>query len=76
MARKGAKHLILLTRSGAKRDVAKECVAMLNKMGVQVAAPPCDVSSLEALTNVLRECEKTMPPVKGCIHMSTAGKVR
>ena len=76
MANRGAKNLILLSRSGASRDSAKQLVEDLEAAKVKVATPPCDVSDLESLTEVLRDCLTTMPPVKGCIQGSMVLKVR
>ncbi|KAI1342766.1 hypothetical protein F5Y15DRAFT_428725 [Xylariaceae sp. FL0016] len=68
MARRGAKHLILPSRSGpntqARQDVLEELIAE----GVSVAAPKCDVSSKADLSSALEECSRTMPPIKGCIN--------
>lgn len=75
MVRRGAKYLILLSRSGSTRDTAKELLSELEAEGVQVAAPQCDVTSAEALKQVLDDCSKTMPPVKGCIQGSMVLKV-
>lgn len=68
MARKGAKHLIVLSRSGAASQAAAEVVDELSKQGITVAAPKCDVSSADSISEVLDEYAKTMPPVRGCIN--------
>ncbi|KAF2706215.1 ketoacyl-synt-domain-containing protein [Pleomassaria siparia CBS 279.74] len=68
MAGKGAKNLILLSRSGAASDAAQSLVRELRDMGVQVEAPACDVSSLESLRSVLEYCAQKMPPIVGCIQ--------
>ncbi|KAE9365744.1 BcPKS1, polyketide synthase [Stipitochalara longipes BDJ] len=68
MATRGAKYLILLSRSGPKIDAAIKLVEKLQHMGVSVATPKCDVSSAENLSSVLSECAKTMPPIQGCIQ--------
>lgn len=71
MANKGAKHLILLSRSGSDSLKAAEVVAELRQRGINVKVPKCDVSSKAALSAVLRECA-TMPPIKGCINSAMA----
>lgn len=75
MANRGARNLILLSRSGANRDSAKELVRDLEAAKVKVATPPCDVSNLESLVRVLQECMTHMPPIKGCIQGSMVLKV-
>ncbi|KAI0169915.1 hypothetical protein GGR52DRAFT_592520 [Hypoxylon sp. FL1284] len=67
MADKGARNLLLLSRSGSTSAAAAETVAELRRRGVRVAAPPCDVSSEASLSAALRDHRSSMPPVKGCI---------
>ena len=68
MAGRGAKNLILLSRSGPKRDAARTLIEELSALGVRVEAPPCDVTDPVSLQSVLDSCTKTMPPIKGCIQ--------
>ncbi|KAN0087204.1 hypothetical protein V8E54_000892 [Elaphomyces granulatus] len=69
MASRGAKNLILLSRSGNVKDSSMELVGDLEGMGVRVATPRCDVSDVESLKNALNEClSNGMPPVKGCFQ--------
>ncbi|KAL8735004.1 MAG: hypothetical protein Q9166_001129 [cf. Caloplaca sp. 2 TL-2023] len=68
MASRGAQHLILLSRSGPKSDPAKELLIELRSQGVQVEAPPCNISDAASLSHVLGGCAKLMPPIKGCIQ--------
>ena len=68
LAKNGAKHLILLSRSGPASDAAKEVVAQLKADGVDVYAPPCDISKEDRLKDVIKHAEANMPPIKGVIH--------
>ncbi|KAI1812332.1 hypothetical protein GGS20DRAFT_28144 [Poronia punctata] len=68
MASLGARHLVLLSRSGLKSDAAKDLAAKLEKDGVEVYAPPCDVSDVETVNKVFKHVQANMPPIKGCIH--------
>ncbi|KAI0133842.1 putative polyketide synthase [Xylariales sp. AK1849] len=68
MVDRGAKHLIVPSRSGATSKAAAKLVAELMARGVNVVAPKCDVSSETSLATVLAECRRTMPPIKGCIN--------
>ncbi|KAF5639068.1 polyketide synthase [Fusarium sp. NRRL 52700] len=70
MTSRGAKNLILLSRSGTTRPAAQELMKELEEAGVTASAPQCDVSDRAALERVLSECAKTMPPIKGCIQGS------
>lgn len=68
MVDRGARHLILPSRSGAASAAASELVSELTGRGVHVVAPRCDVSCEESLARVLAECAETMPPIRGCIN--------
>ncbi|KAF4334054.1 polyketide synthase [Fusarium beomiforme] len=70
MTSRGAKNLILLSRSGTTRPAAQKLIKDLAAAGVTVSAPQCDVSDRAALERVLDDCAKTMPPIKGCIQGS------
>ncbi|KAH9897410.1 fatty acid synthase S-acetyltransferase [Xylariomycetidae sp. FL2044] len=72
MAGKGARHLILPSRSGPSSRAAAEMVSELERQGVKVAAPHCDISQLESISELLKESVDTMPPIKGCINASMA----
>jgi NAD(P)-dependent dehydrogenase (short-subunit alcohol dehydrogenase family) len=76
MAGKGARNLILLSRSGPVTKVAIELLKKLMRLGVRVEAPKCDVSSSEEISRILLECSKELPPIKGCIQSAMVLKVR
>ncbi|RSM00803.1 hypothetical protein CEP52_008889 [Fusarium oligoseptatum] len=68
MVDRGAKHLIIPSRSGPSSPLARQLVDELTKKGVNLMATNCDISSETGLTTLLQECAKTMPPIKGCIN--------
>ncbi|KAL5090988.1 hypothetical protein Trisim1_003950 [Trichoderma cf. simile WF8] len=68
MADRGAKNLILPSRSGAASKAAKELIEELTARGINIVAPKCDVASETELADVLDNCARTMPPIKGCIN--------
>lgn len=68
MADRGARHLIVPSRSGASSKAAAAVVAELEYLGVHVAAPKCDVALEPSVQAMLDDCARTMPPVKGCIN--------
>lgn len=77
MVDKGARNLILLSRSGASSSsAAAEFVSALRSQGINVAAPRCDVTSSKEVSTVLEDCGSTMPPVKGCINAANDLQVR
>lgn len=71
MASRGARNLIILSRSGVRAGESAELVKHLVEQGVRIEAPKCDVSDEVSLKEALRQCEDTkMPAIKGCIQGS------
>ncbi|KAL8393845.1 hypothetical protein RB595_003557 [Gaeumannomyces hyphopodioides] len=69
MAARGAKHIILLSRSGAAGAEARELVAELLQGGCeQAVAVACDVTDAAAVRRAVDECRPAMPPIRGCIQ--------
>lgn len=68
---KGAKSLILLSRSGASTQTAQQAIAEFQAQGVQVAAYACDVTDKAALAQTLQTAEQTLPALNGIIHAAT-----
>ncbi|TVY80408.1 Highly reducing polyketide synthase azaB [Lachnellula suecica] len=68
MAQRGAKNLILLSRSGPASQSAAKLLTELRNIGVRVEAPKCDVSSRDSLKDVLSTFAKSMPPIEGCVQ--------
>jgi hypothetical protein len=75
MVKRGARNLILLSRSGLKTESAKTLVKDLAAQGAHIATPACDITDNSLLEAVLRNCALTMPPVKGCIQAAMVLKV-
>ncbi|KAI9744654.1 MAG: hypothetical protein M1818_002183 [Claussenomyces sp. TS43310] len=70
MISRGAKHLVLLSRSGDKTEAAQQLLAEMNGKGCSVKIYACDVSDKDRLAAVLQEVSETMPPIKGCVQGS------
>ncbi|KAF4443314.1 polyketide synthase [Fusarium austroafricanum] len=68
MVSRGAKHLLVPSRSGATTESAAKLVSDLTSNGVQIVAPKCDVSNSQSVSDMIEECSETMPPIKGCIN--------
>jgi phthiocerol/phenolphthiocerol synthesis type-I polyketide synthase C len=71
LAAKGARHLILISRSGVQADEARAAIDRLEAQGVTVHAAACDVTSRAALERLLAETARTMPALKGIVHAAT-----
>lgn len=66
---RGAKYLLLLSRSAGKKTSDEDFVQELKATGCYAIVRPCDISSRDALkaaTSTLRE--HSMPPVRGVIQ--------
>ncbi|CAJ2504945.1 Uu.00g123390.m01.CDS01 [Anthostomella pinea] len=69
LADKGARYLIVPSRSGGVGSAAaSRVVSALEKRGVVVATPACDVASAASLKSTLEECSQRLPPIRGCIN--------
>jgi len=64
----GARHLVLIGRSGASSPSAERAVAALRDAGAAVVAAKADVSDESQVAAVLRDVRRSMPPVRGVIH--------
>ncbi|MGQ4806992.1 Mycocerosic acid synthase-like polyketide synthase [Candidatus Entotheonellaceae bacterium PAL068K] len=67
MVEQGAKHLVLLSRSGISAATQPTLNAW-TQAGVQVVAAQADVAQEEQMARVLAEMAQTMPPLRGVIH--------
>lgn len=68
MVSKGARNLVLLSRTGPRDDNSVLFIRSLEKKGVTVHTPKCDISDAASLGAVLDYCKLHMPPIKGCIQ--------
>ncbi|KAI1145035.1 KR domain-containing protein [Nemania diffusa] len=69
---KGARHLLLLSRSGIKKNAAQtvQKVHELRQLGAVIEAPECDIANAPALQCVLENFRDVMPQVAGYIQSS------
>ncbi|TXH68194.1 MAG: SDR family NAD(P)-dependent oxidoreductase, partial [Thiothrix sp.] len=68
LAGKGAKTLILLSRSGKAAAEDQACLEQLQAAGIQLVVYACDVTDQAALAEVFTEIQKKLPPLRGVIH--------
>ena len=61
----GARHLVLLSRSGLANDEAKQAVMVMQSLGVDVLVEAVDVADADQLQSVLTRIMTTMPPLRG-----------
>ena len=75
MMKRNARHLLLLSRNGAKTRAAQILLRDLELGGVTVLASPCDIGDERSLLASLKQCDTVEHPVRGCIHSAMALKV-
>lgn len=68
MGAKGAKNLIILSRSGSFSSEARDIIAEIAASGIRIEAPPCDTTGMSTLRQVLDSTASHLPPIKGCIQ--------
>jgi len=68
---KGARNLILISRSGPVSEVAMNAIDRLREQGVKVHAVSCDVTNKQALADLLAETATVLPPLRGIVHAAT-----
>jgi len=68
LAGEGARHLALVSRSGASTPEARNAVRQLEGRGVTVRTFAADVGNRAEIAAVLYEIAATMPPLRGLIH--------
>ncbi len=71
LAHKGAKHLLLIGRSGASTEAAQLTIAKLEAQDVQVQVALCDITNKQAISTLFTKMSTTMPPLKGIVHSAT-----
>ena len=65
----GAKNLILLSRSAeSQRTKFPDFVANLERAGCRVALHDCDITHIQTLARVIKQCRQNMPPIRGVIQ--------
>lgn len=68
LADKGARNLVLISRSGPASDSVRDAIATLQAAGVRVHAAACDVTDRRALEQLLTNIAQDMPPLRGIVH--------
>jgi acyl transferase domain-containing protein/NADPH:quinone reductase-like Zn-dependent oxidoreductase/surfactin synthase thioesterase subunit/SAM-dependent methyltransferase len=68
MTSKGARNLVLLSRSGPKTEEEKAIVEKMIARGIHVMVAKGDVSNKADVERIFAEIKATMPPLKGIQH--------
>lgn len=75
MADHGAKHLILVNRSGLSAGSGLSTVDELRDKGVQVTVQACDIANEKQVREMLLAVQQNQPPIRGVIHGAMILKV-
>ncbi len=68
MIDKGARNLVLLSRSGDKDPLVRAKIDALRNKGANILVSAVDVGDFEGMTKVFSEMEKQLPPLGGVFH--------
>lgn len=71
LVEKGARQLILLSRSGPASEEAQAAVAAFEEQGVKVLAAACDITDRDALASLLERANGELAPLRGIVHAAT-----
>lgn len=75
MVGKGAKNLVLVSRSGSTTGKVKELIDELAAIGVNIIVRQCDASNSDSVENLIGNELAGMPEVRGIIHGAMVLKV-
>ncbi|HQX50148.1 MAG TPA: SDR family NAD(P)-dependent oxidoreductase, partial [Planctomycetaceae bacterium] len=68
MAGRGARHLILLSRSGPKSDTDWAAIATMKSLGVEVILAEVDIADRDAVERLIGKIHRESPPLAGVVH--------
>jgi hypothetical protein len=76
MVSKGAKNIVLLSRSGKLQGKAKEQIDTLNDDGAKILVRSCDVADRASVDKLISVDLNGLPPVRGIVHGAMVLHVR
>ena len=68
MADRGARHLVLMSRSGPKTDADQVAIETMMEQGISVLLAQADVTDIDAVKRLLDRIKSGLPPLAGVIH--------
>jgi phthiocerol/phenolphthiocerol synthesis type-I polyketide synthase C len=68
LVKKGARHLVLLSRTGIVPDTNKDLLDKIKSKDVEIKVVACDVTDAIKLQSVLHDIQESKYPLKGIIH--------
>jgi NAD(P)-dependent dehydrogenase (short-subunit alcohol dehydrogenase family) len=68
MSAKGARVIVLVSRSGSLNEKVKETISDLAQDGTTVIVESCDITSQLSVEALVKEKMRDLAPVRGVIH--------
>lgn len=68
MVSRGARHLVLVSRSGSATGKVKELIDEVASVGAEIVVRRCDVANPASVDDLVKNNLEGLPPVKGVIH--------
>jgi len=68
MVSKGARNLVLVSRSGSATGKVKELIDELAVVGANVAVKSCDIADKKAVDVLVADVTASMPEIRGVVH--------
>ena len=75
MVLQGAKYIVLASRSGPRHEKSQALIEEVARMGATLAVQTCDVTKATEMESLIKQCECSMPPIRGAIHGAMVLKV-
>ena len=75
MVRRGARHIVLLSRSGRFTDELKLLAKESRRLGASIYVMACDVAEESHVKHLIEELRDGFPPIKGVIHAAMVLRV-
>ncbi|KKO98752.1 fatty acid synthase S-acetyltransferase [Trichoderma harzianum] len=68
MVRRGARHIVLLSRSGKVTDDLSKLMKESRKLAASIYVVACDVADEKSVQALVEELQEDLPPIRGIIH--------
>lgn len=75
MVERGARHIVLLSRSGKVTDELCQLISDARGLGASIHIKQCDVANKVSVETLVSDLQHTLPPVRGLIHAAMVLKV-
>lgn len=68
MAVRGAKSIVLLSRSGKLSADSQGLESEMASLGTKLTIFGCDIGDEKQVSEVAKRCQEDLPPVRGIVH--------